>query len=119
MRPPNNGNGPGGVATPTRAEKNKTAAQSARSVATVPRQTDKRNHYPRQLPIVRSATAYPPALGTVTTLVVLDQPCDCGDWHNHKVKGRAPALLNRKARCGTKYELAVHPPRVRRARRAA
>ncbi|MGW2143201.1 hypothetical protein ACWCOT_02750 [Nonomuraea bangladeshensis] len=55
----------------------------------------------------------------MTTLIVLDQPCECGDWHNHKIKGDAPALLHRKARCGHQYELMLHPPRVRRARRVA
>lgn len=92
--------------------------QATEDTHTVAHGTDVR-HAPRQLPIVRSATAFPPAWGTVTTLIVLDQPCDCGDWHNHKVRGNAPVLLNRKARCGTKYELALHPPRVRRNRRAA
>lgn len=117
MKPPENENG-GSRATGNR--RNETDADQTQALrATVQPHTDKRNLYPRQLPIVLSATAYPPAWGTVTTLVVLDQPCDCGDWHNHKVRGDAPALLPRKARCGTKYELALHPPRARRNRRAA
>jgi hypothetical protein len=116
MKPPKTQNGPGGVATPTRARNDLVAAEDTDRVA---RHPDKRNYFPRQLPIVRSATAYPPAWGTVTTLIVLDQPCDCGDWHNHKLKGAAPALLSRKARCGNRYELALHAPRVRRNRRAA
>ena len=93
--------------------------QVTQDPSTIQAGADKRNYFPRQLPIVLSATAFPPAFGTVTTLIVLDQPCQCGDWHNHKIKGAAPALLNRKARCGNRYELALHPPRVRRDRRAA
>lgn len=94
--------------------------QGANDTPKVQACTEQRNYFPRQLPIVRSATAYPPAWGTVTTLIVLDQPCDCGDWHNHKLRGVTPALLARKARCGTKYELALHAPKVsRRGRRAA
>lgn len=113
--PPETQNGPGSTTSQGR-ENNQQVAQDT---LTVQRGADKRNHYPRQLPIVRSATAFPPAWGTVTTLIVLDHPCECGDWHNHKIKGATPALLNRKARCGNRYELALHPPRVRRVRRAA
>lgn len=115
MNPPTNAERP----NPARGPASNSAPINANAAPTVQLAADKRKLYPGQLPIVLSATAYPPAWGTVTTLVVLDQPCDCGDWHNHKVRGDAPALLPRKARCGTKYELALHPPRVRRNRRAA
>jgi hypothetical protein len=115
MIPPETQNGPGGSRHSRQGQYDQKAAEDISKIA---RRTDKR-HVPGQLPIVLSATAYPPAWGTVTTLVVLDQECMCGDWHNHKVKGNAPALLNRKARCGNRYELALHPPRVRRSRRAA
>ncbi|WP_185089560.1 hypothetical protein [Nonomuraea muscovyensis] len=80
---------------------------------------DKRNTPGRQLPLVRSATAYPPAWGMVTALIVLDSECECGYYHAHRVKAPAPALLRRTARCGTKYELYLHAPRARRTRRAA
>lgn len=113
--------------TPTNAEEPSPCQDSAPNSApnnaynagsTVARRADKRN-IPGQLPLVVSATAFPPAWGTVTTLIVLDQECVCGGWHNHRVKAPAPALLSRKARCGEKYQLMLHPPRVRRSRRAA
>jgi hypothetical protein len=116
MNKPKTQNGPGGVAAPARARNDHKAAEDTSTIA---RTSDKRK-FVGQLPIVRSATAYPPAWGTVTTLVVLDQPCECGDWHNHRLRGNAPALVWRTARCGAKYELALHAPRAtRRGKRAA
>jgi hypothetical protein len=113
--PPKTRNGPEGVASPTGAEN---GHQAAEDTVRVQRGTDKRS-FPRQLPIVRTATAFPPAWGMVTVLIVLDSECECGYYHAHRVKAPAPALLRRKARCGTRYELALHAPRVRRNRRAA
>jgi hypothetical protein len=55
----------------------------------------------------------------VTVLIVLDDECECGYFHAHRVKVPAPALLRRTARCGTKYELALHGPKTERGRRAA
>jgi len=69
---------------------------------------------------VQAATIFPPALGLVTALIVPDDVCPgCGDWHNHKAKWPVPALVSKKARCGAKYELALHRPKVKRSRRAA
>ncbi|WP_162795707.1 hypothetical protein [Nonomuraea lactucae] len=75
-------------------------------------------HVAGQLPLVRSATAYAPAWGMVTVLIVLDQECECGFYHAHRVKAPAPVLLRRTARCGARYELALHAPRVRRRKAA-
>ncbi|WP_326826441.1 hypothetical protein [Streptosporangium sp. NBC_01756] len=105
-----------GVTTPERRSHDQKAVQDT---STIHAQADRRS-IPTQLPIVLSATAYPAGYGLVTILIVLDQECPCGDWHNHRVKAPAPALLSRKARCGMRYELALHAPRsTRRGRRAA
>ncbi|MCA2187730.1 hypothetical protein [Nonomuraea cavernae] len=69
--------------------------------------------------MVHSATAFPPAWGMVTVLIILDDECECGYFHAHRVKAPAPALLARTARCGTKYQLALHAPKAKRGRRAA
>ncbi|WP_327105443.1 hypothetical protein [Nonomuraea glycinis] len=92
--------------------------KAANSKATVARRINRR-HVTGQLPIVHSATAYPPAWGMVTVLIVLDDECECGYFHAHRVKVPAPALLRRTARCGTKYELALHGPKAKRRGRAA
>lgn len=107
---PNPCQGPASNSALTNADNNADATVQPRSG---------RRHAPRQLPLVRSATAYGPAWGMVTVLIVLDQECECGYYHAHRVKAPAPALVRRTARCGTKYELALHAPRVRRGRRAA
>lgn len=112
--PPNNENGPRSTTSETRPNDQMAAYTKPQGS----RSADAR-HAPRQLPLVRSATAYAPAWGMVTVLIVLDHECECGYYHAHRVKAPAPALLRRTARCGTKYELALHAPRVRRNRRAA
>lgn len=109
-------NGPGGS---SRSRQGQYDQKAAEDIHTVAHRADKRNLFPGQLPIVRSATAYGPAWGMVTVLIILDQECECGFYHAHRVRSPAPALLHRTARCGTKYELALHAPRVRRSRRAA
>jgi hypothetical protein len=117
--PPENKSGPGSTTSQGRNEKIDTDQAQALSLPKVQRETDKRS-IPTQLPIVLPATAYPVGFGLVTVLIVLDQECPCGDWHNHRVKAPAPALLSRKARCGQKYELALHAPKAtKRGRRAA
>ncbi|TMR95583.1 hypothetical protein EJK15_27900 [Nonomuraea basaltis] len=117
MHPPDKQNGPGSTTSQGRNE-SKADQTEAFSSVTVQPGADKRK--PQQLPIVLSATAYPAGYGQVTILIVLDTECACGDWHSHRLRSESiPSLLNRKARCGAKYELALHAPRVRRARRAA
>ncbi|GGQ20720.1 hypothetical protein [Streptosporangium sandarakinum] len=77
-------------------------------------------HLPTQLPIVLAATIYSPAPGMSQALVVPDDVCPgCGFWHSHRIKVPAPVLVNRKARCGQRYELALHKPAAKRGRRAA
>lgn len=116
MMPPKMQNGPGGVAAPTRARNSQKAAEDSPTIA---RHIGKR-HVPGQLPVVVSATLYQPATGLVMALIVPDDICpNCSDWHNHKAKWPVPALVEKKARCGAKYEIALHPPSIKRNRRAA
>jgi hypothetical protein len=76
---------------------------------------------PGQVPLVKSATVRPPGMGLKTALVLPDEECPrCGEWHNHRSPWPVPALVEKSARCGVKYELATHLPKVtRRGRRAA
>jgi len=76
-------------------------------------------HVTGQLPLVRSATVYPPDLGLVYAPIMLDDECACGGWHRHQVKWPAPVLLSRRARCGVRYELALHRPKVKRGKAVA
>lgn len=113
--PPDTQKGGSGVITPeTRPNDQMAANDKAKS---------NRNCSPRhvtgQLPIVRSATVYPPDLGLTYAPIMLDDECACGGWHRHQVKWPAPVLLSRRARCGVRYELALHRPRIKRGRRAA
>jgi hypothetical protein len=55
-----------------------------------------------------------------TGLIIPDETCPgCSCWHSHRIKYPAPVLVFRKARCGTRYELALHKPVAKRGRRAA
>lgn len=76
-------------------------------------------HVSGQLPIVRAATVWPPAMGLKTAPIILDDPCDCGDYHCHRGPWPAPALAAKSARCGVRYQLLLHTPKARRGRRAA
>ncbi|WP_030918994.1 hypothetical protein [Streptosporangium amethystogenes] len=73
-----------------------------------------------QAALFLTATAYPLGSGLQTITVMIDTECQCGDWHRHTIKPPVPRLLRRRARCGTRYELALHAPRAtRRGKRAA
>ncbi len=97
----------------------RSAFSDATNATTVQRSNDRR-HASRQLPIVLSATVYTPAYGMVFALIVTDDACPaCGFWHSHRLKWPAPVLVTRKARCGQRYELALHPPRAIKRKRVA
>lgn len=114
--PPPNENGPQGGNPETRSNDQMAEHDSIK----VQPMTHKR-HVLGQLPAVVSAALFPPAMGLVMALIVPDDICPgCGDWHNHKAKWPVGALVEKKARCGAKYQVALHAPRTtRRGRRAA
>jgi hypothetical protein len=113
--PPNKKNGPRSTTSETRSND----LMAANDIPKVHNVSDERNTS-AQLPIVLAATIYTPAYGMTMALVVPDDACPaCGFWHSHRIKYPAPVLVVRKARCGQRYELALHAPRPRRSRRAA
>jgi hypothetical protein len=116
MIPPETQNGPGGSSRSRQGQYDQKAAEDTSKIA---RRTDKR-HVPGQLPIVRSATVWPIAAGLKTSPILLDDPCDCGDYHQHRNdRWPAPASTVKSARCGVQYDLFLHPPKAMRGRRAA
>lgn len=109
MSPPEKQNGPGGVATPTRAEKNKTADQTARSVATVQLGAD-RSTASEQTTLdgvpAAFASVYAPCPGRTRWLAIYVCPvCSLGHAGYAREADKIPGL--RRARCGRPVWLVV------------
>lgn len=114
--PPENENGPGGSSRSRQGQYDQKAAEDTLTV----QRGGRARHVVGQLPIIVAAAVYPPATGRQQAVIIPDDICPgCAEWHDHKGKWPLPVLVTKKARCGIKYEVALHPPRVRRARRAA
>lgn len=115
MQPLDNAEGP----TPGKGSALNSAPYSTRNAAGKTTRSPGARHVPGQLPIVVAATIFPPATGRKLALITPDEQCPgCGEWHDHRCPWPAPVLVDKRARCGARYELLLHRPKVsKRGRR--
>lgn len=72
-------------------------------------------HVPGQLPLVRAATVHEPFPGQKRAMVLPDDVCPrCGFKRLHWSNWPAPALLQKRCRCGCGYELTLYPVKSKR-----
>lgn len=113
-------NGPGGVAAPAGAEKNKTAAQDARSSVTVPAQRGSR-HVTGQTPLARFMLVHERhPRRRQADAIPLDACPVCGYQSRHSTEWPPPAFLTKSCTtCGFRDEFATIAVAAGRRRKVA